>query len=188
MRVATVILHAARSTERSANVYSLLGAIPGARVLVDEDGSGEARIGVKRGCWPSARRAWSLPALDDETHRLVLEDDAHLCDRFVELAREAIERAPHAAISYFRGARGCSVATSIPVALLPEWLAWAEIEATRTPHHDLMIAMGMRELARDHFYTRPSLVEHGPLPSLLGHGELRADYFERSATSFSLER
>lgn len=188
MRIATFILHTEGSPDRAENVRALLAVIPKARVFLDRDGTGTSRMGAKRGCWPIARRAWSFPALRGETHRLVLEDDARPCDRFVDLVAEAIDRAPNAAISYFRGSRGCSVATSIPVAFLPEWLAWTETEEMRTPHHDLMIAMGMRLLGFDHFYTRPSLVEHGPLLSLLGHGELRADHFEQAPSTFALER
>lgn len=181
--LAFTIIHATRAIERDENVQSLLGALPNAIVLDDVMG-GIAVRNQSRGCWPVARRAW-MRDVKDATHHLVLEDDALLCDRFADLALEAVTREPRAAIFFFYGWRLTSVATSFPVEFIPQWLEW-----TRTqdhPHHSTLQLKGARALGVPMLFTSPSLVDHAKFPSLLGHGDVTADNFEQSPKSFELE-
>lgn len=181
------IIHAPRSSERSANVERLRASIPGARVVEDRD-SGELRIGDRRGCWPVARRAWADAVPSSASHRLVLEDDAVLCARFLELAEQACDRRPDAAITFFWGDRGCSVATALPASIVERWLGWADVGALWVPHHDILLRAGCRVLGVPYLHTEPSLVEHGDFASLLGHGPTRALRFDPSPDTFDLTR
>lgn len=183
--LATTILHARRATEREANVATLLSAIPTAIVITDDDDDG-AHTGSTGsvGCWPIARRAWTRNV--KATHHLVLEDDAHLCDGFNSLAELAIERRPDAQILFFFGWRGCSVASVWPVEHLTKWITLADNLCSTIPHHDMLQTMGAKALGVPIVYTIPSLVEHLPFPSLLGHGKLVADVFNQSPTDFDL--
>lgn len=178
------IVHAPTSALRAANVARLRAQLAGA-IVVEDDGA-ELRIGERRGCWPVARRAWeAAPAVG---HHAVLEDDAVLCDRFAELAAQAVARRPDAAISYFWGDRGCSVATSMPAALVSRFLAWADVGAVWVPHHDVLIRSWCRVDDVPHLHTDPSLVQHGTIPSLLDHGTVKASRFEQSPDTFDLVR
>lgn len=187
MTITVSIIHAARVASRAANVRRLIAAIPRAVIVEDLD-SGELRIGERRGCWPVARRAWVAAISSSTSHHLVLEDDALLCDRFAELAAEAFARRPDAAISFFRGDRGCSVATALPVAAIDRWVRWADVGAIWVPHHDILLRSGCRALGIPYLHTEPSLVEHGDFGSLLGHGHVRALRFEPSPDTFDLTR
>jgi hypothetical protein len=180
------IIHAPWSAERGELVASVRRRIPWIQVVSDHDHEGDLRIANRRGCWPMARRAWSciLPAA---SHHLVLEDDAVLCDRFPELAVAALEQKPRAALSLFHGARSCSVATILPAEVIPRWLAWAELESRTRPHHDQLLDLGLHALGVEHLRTSPSLVQHEPVASLLGHAHVMAERFDSGASSFTLE-
>lgn len=171
---------------RVVNVRALLVALPGA-VVIEDQGDGESRTRSARGCWRGARRAWQRD-VGAATHHLVLEDDAQVCDRFAELAVEAVARAPFALILYFYSdKRGCSVAASWPSWIVPHWLAWADEHSDRIPHHDLLQRMGARALGVPLLYTSPSLVEHGGFPSLLDHHDnVKADHYDPDPERFVL--
>lgn len=181
------IIHAHWSIERRRLVEAMRRELPAAEVLVDARRIGDHHIANRRGCWPMAKLAWSAELLG-ATHRLVLEDDAVLCDGFAELAAAAIADQPAAALSLFRGARSCSVATILPVAIIAPWLAWAEAGEERVrPHHDQLIDLGMAALGVTHLYADPSLVEHAGVASLLDHPPVRATNFEQTPTAIRLE-
>lgn len=189
MTLSIAIIHAPWSTERAANVRDLLEQLPGALVVDDVDREGSLKVGNRRGCWPLARWAWCA-ADPTATHHLVLEDDAQLCDGFLSHVESAIAREPAACLSLFRGARDCSVATIMPVPIIAEWLTWVR-ESPRgvrlLPHHDYLIAAGMRDLGVRRLFAEPSLVEHRAFPSLLEHDHVRARAFEQTPRDFCLE-
>lgn len=185
--LSTIIIHAPWSLDRRLLVEAMRREMPAAEVLVDERRIGDHRIANRRGCWPMAKLAWSAELLG-ATHRLVLEDDAVLCDGFAELAARAIAYRPEAAISLFRGERTCSVATILPAAVIAPWLAWASAGEERVrPHHDQLIELGMAALGVTHLYAEPSLVEHAGVASLLDHPPVRALRFEQAPGVFRLE-
>lgn len=186
--LSTIIIHAHWSIERRRLVDAIRRELPAAQLLVDERRIGDHRIANRRGCWPMAKLAWSAELLG-ATHRLVLEDDAVLCDGFAELAAAAIAERPDAALSLFRGSRSCSVATVLPAAVIAPWLAWASSggEERVRPHHDQLIELGMAALGVTHLYTEPSIVEHAGVASLLDHPPVRATHFEQTPTAIRLE-
>lgn len=189
MTLSVAILHAPWSPERAANVRDLLEQLPAALVVADEHREGDLKVANRRGCWPMAWWAWC--AVDpDATHHLVLEDDAQLCDGFLGLVEQAIAREPDACLSLFRGERDCSVATVLPVPIIAEWMTWVR-ESPRgvklLPHHDYLIAAGMRELGVPRLYAQPSLVEHRAFGSLLGHDHVTARTFDAAPRDFRLE-
>jgi hypothetical protein len=187
--ISVAIIHAPWSVERVANVAELLVALPRAIVVADTERAGVMKRANRLGCWPMAERAW-LAADPLATHHLVVEDDAQLCDDFFEDAEEAVLRRPDAAISFFTGARACSVATCLPRAVITPWLTWARRSADGCrflPHHDYLLDEGLRQLSITHLRTEPSLVEHRAFPSLLRHDHVSALHFEQSPRDFTLE-
>lgn len=183
--LSVAIIHAPWKTERADNVRKLKTVFPEAIVVCDDDRSGVGAVGAARGCWPIARRAW-LSAPKWSTHHLVLEDDAHPCDDFSRLAVGALGMDPTSSFWFFYGHRGCSVANALPKSVMERWLPWAEKKSAELPHHDLLFTMGMRALDVPIRYTEPSLVEHGPMESLIGHLPCRAFDFSQRPSSFVL--
>lgn len=183
------IVHCPRNAERVANVARLLRALPRARIIEDPGDGVRTMRGIRKGCWPLARRAWE--AFDPiATHHVVLEDDAVLCDGFEERLDESRTAEPEAVLSLFRGRRDCSIATVMPTFLIPTFLAWAK-DAPHgerwLPHHSFIISQATKELGLRRLYTSPSLVEHGRLPSLLDHDHVSAFRFELAPSSVTLE-
>lgn len=169
--ISTAIIHTPGRPERSSLVANVLDVLPSALVVLDTDGSGDHRIANRRGCWPLARRAWSLPCAE---HHLVLEDDAVLCDDFSARLAGVVATRPDAVISLFYGDRWCSVATVMPRSIIGPWLAWSEQESRIRPHHDQMIILGCQALGVEHLWCSPSLVDQADVPSLLGHPPVHA--------------
>lgn len=143
----------------------------------------------RRGVWPTARRAWVTGLDAGGTHHLVIQDDAAPCSRFRELLSSAVAQKPDAILSLFtmrrlpveeaRG-RGLSwawgpdaaygLALLMPVGMIGAMLAW-EREHIREdyPHDDNRVALFARASGLGVWLTCPQLVNHGALPSLLGH-------------------
>lgn len=187
--LSTAIMHAPWSSERAENLVEILAQLPSAIVIRDDDRRGMLALGKRLGSWPMAERAWRSSSAE-ATHHLVLEDDAHLCDGFVDLALNAITARPDAALSLFRGKRACSVGTVLPVASIAPWLSWVSSSpesGRHLPHHDCLIDAGMRRLSVPHFYTVPSLVEHRQMESLLKHDHVRALRFEQCPSTVHTE-
>jgi hypothetical protein len=187
--ISAAIIHQPRNEDRAANVQQLTEAIPHARVVLD-DGTGiKTMRKIRTGCWPIAKRAWvSFDPI--ATHHLVLEDDAVLCESFLEHLETISNIASDACVSLFRGARDCSVGTLMPTFMIGPWLTWATTAAHGErwlPHHDFMISRGMFELGFTRLYSLPSIVEHGTMASTLDHGHVRAFRFEHRPGSVSVE-
>jgi hypothetical protein len=186
--ISVSIIHAPWVSERAANVQELLKQVPRAVVVADNHNRrGSHLVGNRRGCWPMAARAWkSRDPL--ATHHVVLEDDAQLCDNFLELANQAIKQQPESALSLFMGSRRlCSVATSLPTKIIDKWLLWAAEDSKTYPHHDALVIRGMEHLGVQLLYARPSLVNHRAFQSLLAHQPHLAVQYEQSPSSVSLE-
>lgn len=156
---------------RGANVERLRVALPNAQVVCDR---GDANA------WDTAQRAWRAHDVG-ATHHLVLQDDAVLCDGFEERALLMIAQCPGDVISFFTPhlARKSAVAVAMPLALVDEWLTWCET-STLPRHDDWLIHGWLRATGRPLMRTSPSLVEHGPGPSLMKHDYVAAEHFEQS--------
>lgn len=165
MRLSVAIPHAPWVPERVQWMAELVGQLPDAVVVADVQ---------REGLWATARRAWHAAT---GTHHLILQDDAHLCDGFVELAHAAIVANPGAAISFFNmpqfvdrqrrdswipceGYAPC-VALAMPTSWIDDFLSWSASHVKESfEHDDIRMAMWLGERERPCWMTMPSLVEH----------------------------
>lgn len=142
----------------------------------------------RKGCWPTARRAWEART-PSSTHHVVLSDDAVLCDHFGELLIGAIAAKPDAVMSLCTRARlpvdnaviarrswlhsaDCVYGQGIviPSALVPEMLAWVDEHVVPDyEHDDGRVGMWARVSGRGVYTTVPQLVRHAEGRSLMGH-------------------
>ncbi len=175
VRLSVAIMHT--PGDRSANVRELVAALPGAFVV---------RARGQLGVWDTAARAWLAGYLGladrDATHHLVLQDDVTLCSGFVDLAWEAVAQCPDAPLSLFCSVAGFTAqAVVLPIPMIHPWLTWCAANEHRLPQHDdVRLRAWMKTQGLAMSYVRPSLVQHGALPSLLGHEVIRTDSFEQS--------
>lgn len=141
----------------------------------------------------TSRKAWLAPIPDGATHRLVLQDDVEMVDRFGELIQTAAENFPKALWSFYEGRtsitgsadkkkpspyiriKGCccyGVALMMPVEYIEPCFKWIEAELGADYKHD-DCGIGLYSLINGVavFSTIPSLVQHiAPTESLMkGH-------------------
>jgi len=77
--------------QRRENVETLLKAIPNAVVHWDTY-EGSIRESYNQNC----RSAWLAPIPEGVTHRIVLADDAGVCDNFLKIAQKCADKFPDA--------------------------------------------------------------------------------------------
>lgn len=175
--IAVAVMHTPGAIERRPFVEAICREIPSAIVVEDRG----------RGLWDTATRAWSIET-GTATHHLVLQDDARLCVGFSGHVGSAIAARPLDALSFFSKpdadagrwftCRGLTaVATCLPIELAREWSAWMRDHSAPSNDDTLLIPwLAARGLER--WFSNPSLVQHGDVPSLLGHPEgIRCDSF-----------
>lgn len=199
IRVSVAVMTHPRRLGSAQNIASSVDS-GSVQVVTDPDPSGVPTA------WRTACRAWSS-APSDATHHLVLQDDVQLSSRFMERVRTAIEREPHAALSFF-AEWGSRTASAIRIGLLSE-SAWSPVLDDYIPTQALVlpvdVANGFEEYARKFTtevdpddvvmleYLRSSrtpmavsthnLVEHDVVQSIVGNNEQGA----RCATNFALD-
>lgn len=136
------------------------------------------------GVWPNAKKAWSM--FDPEAaYHVVIQDDAIVCEDFLNHAEEAIVKAGDVVkdylppISFYFGNRGTlkgiardgmadgycfmprtpwAVAICLPTALIPEMLAFTENLAV--PQDDVRIGKFIQSKGMKVYFPLPSLIDH----------------------------
>lgn len=83
---------------RQSYAEALKAMIPESKIVYDDRGEYGAN-----NCWYNAKRCWFSPAEAGVTHRLVLSDDAELCDDFMHYVNRAVSFAPDAVWSFYVG-------------------------------------------------------------------------------------
>jgi hypothetical protein len=131
------------------------------------------------------------------THHVVVQDDVHLCDNFVDTVTDAIRHAPPLApIGLYYGGKGSAFSAHVraaleadsrdaswivrkgpiwgpaivyPVATIPDLLRY--FKASKIENYDRRVMYYYRSLNQNCWYTYPSLVDHRQEnnPSLCGH-------------------
>lgn len=136
------------------------------------------------GVWPNARRAWSMFDPDAAYHA-VIQDDAVVCEKFLQRAEGEIIKANEKiseyspAISFYFGNRGTlkgianeglaegfcimprtpwAVAICLPTAIIPEMLETAETYPM--PQDDVRIGKFLLSKGIRVYFPLPSLVSH----------------------------
>lgn len=140
------------------------------------------------GCWPTARRALLTASRPkDCTHFVLIQDDAIPCSAFVDEACRAIAHRPDAPIiSFFARHRDdfnplpktswievdcCDTALAICIRqdLIADFVGWADRHVIATTADDHRYSMWLLWTNRKAYFTVPSLIDHRPGESLLGH-------------------
>ena len=135
----------------------------------------------------NARRAWLSPFMDC-THRLVLQDDLILCDKFTEILENCIRMFPEAVWTLFNsrlravrdtrffrfsGQEIWGQAVVMPIKIISECFNWIEETLGKDyPHDDRGIELFLREIHPEIpvVTTAPSLIQHlCPTESQLGY-------------------
>lgn len=179
MPVGIVVQH---HPSRAELLERLLPRLPGARVVVDPLADGQFRS-----AW-HAYEACLRSRQPDETHLLVVQDDAWPCDGYVAALEAAVAARPDRVIVTCvcgNAKRNCrrmwqaceaglpfaeldanewcpTVATCYPAAVLDELLAWIDVQKW-PPHQiadDAPIGRFLNETGMGALMTVPSLVEH----------------------------
>jgi hypothetical protein len=101
MKISVSVMHAPWRSDRVDSLRCILEQIPQATVVSDDKRDGTLTVAGRTGPWPIASRAWHARDLQ-ATHHIVLEDDAELCNDFLEHASNAVTAQPDAAISLFK--------------------------------------------------------------------------------------
>lgn len=148
--------------------------------------------------WDTGRRAW-LAHDPDATHHLVVQDDAVVCADLCAGLEAALAHQPDALVGLYVGrVRPYASRIERAVAQADEWhrsvswlgmpkLLWGvavampvdairdAVKATdrlhpRVAEYDRLLSVWALRRGMRIRYTWPSLVDHAPVPSLLGHG------------------
>ena len=138
--------------------------------------------------WYNAKRAWTAPLAADVTHRLVLQDDAIVCDGFLEAVHKAVGKHPEAAWSfynkhtirikrthdtpYFRqnGGQTGGVALLLPVAHIRRMIDWSDgIFGAKYKHDDSRFGWYCQANEVPFYGLEPSLVGHRSIDSTIPH-------------------
>jgi len=158
---------------------------------------------VREGVWATSRRAWKRAGVRGATHHLVIQDDAVLCEGFVGLMLGALEAVPAAPVGPYcprkiateaqaRGESWCwapdgvwGVAFCLPTPMVYDFLRWYGPNwAPGSNAEDGALTAWVHATGVGVWLTVPSLVDHMPGPSLLGHSlERHAAVWEPSPTA-----
>ena len=126
------------------------------------------------GLWANRERAEMMFDPQAQFH-LVLQDDAILCDNFIERA-EALLKEPDAVYSFYLGARKAhkfpkveseiktnwlswGVAVCIPTKIIPHMMGWCSVQPSDVPD-DTRIARYCKAKGISVIYPLPSIVNH----------------------------
>jgi hypothetical protein len=132
------------------------------------------------GIWENRKRA-SLAYDKEATHHVVIQDDAIICENFLDLAEKEIEKRPDHAFSFYFGNRrnmqekakigeqfgGTSgywfswgVAICLPTKIIDECMEYCDRIKGYDKHDDTRIAKFVKFKKIPVWYPIPSLVEH----------------------------
>lgn len=166
---------------RKNHAEELLLHIPEASIIYDDrglNGGGDA--------WYNAKRIWTADA--DCTHRLVLQDDAILCDDFLRYVEKCIafnpscvwtfhagwkaeqkfKPSPHTPYVRIRGCKTSGQAVLMPIGYAKDMVIDTDIAfGTDYKHDDSRIGWWCAYNGIDVFGTNPQLVDHKQIKSTL---------------------
>lgn len=143
----------------------------------------------------TARKAWSLPLVENCAHRLVLQDDVLLCDNFISIVERISQAHPNCAISLINFNKeippnydipyhwttylpGCAI--MLPQQVISSFLNWTPTKEKWLPHDDWCITDFCSHNRIQMICTKPSIVQHLDGKSLLPY-----EYdWKRVATDF----
>lgn len=166
---------------RTQYAESLRAELPSANIIYDDrglNGGGDA--------WYNAKRIWNAD-MSDFTHRLVLQDDALLCNDFLTYVEKCVAFKPNAVWSFhvgwkaektFRDAdtpyikiNGCKTsgqAVLMPIALCSQMITETDFYFGQDyKHDDSRIGWFCAYNQIDLFGTNPQLVDHRQIKSTL---------------------
>lgn len=185
LNVTAAVMHAPWYAYRGAIVSALRKKIPGLHVVEDTE---------RKGCWHTAKRAWSLGLELGGTHHLVLQDDVKLCASFWRHLPYVVSHAPRQAI-YLYSCRQTVLRLSrendchwirqwgalnaqaivLPAPIIKDWLRWLDEEGNIPDDvmpdvDDSRLALYLMANDMESWITVPTLVDHVlPNASTLGH-------------------
>lgn len=195
----------------SVNVSTIIVAVP-ERVFLSRELSRQTGAPVavdfdRLGLWPNHRRAWILADEESEGAEwcLVLQDDAELCDDFMDRARQALSVAPGPVVQLFSWVkkspmkrarrRGFSWACywynvcGVAIAIRREYV-WPMIEfcddhvTDANPSYDQRVGFWAACFGLGIWASVPSLVQHraGVESTICGRSNAsrQSDFFEQS--------
>ena len=157
--------------ERKEIVYSLIKQL-GRNVPIAWDDD-------YQGIWWNCQRAWKM-VKGGATHHLILQDDALVCDNFIESAERAISYRPHDFVGFYANHQICTKASEkgdswvnieggvwgqaqmLPVSEIGHFLSWCESHIDSSyKHDDDRLATYLSASKMRQYQTVPSLVNHG---------------------------
>ena len=142
----------------------------------------------------TARKAWEYPMPDGCTHRLVLQDDAEICDGFTAIAEQVAGRHTDKVITFMHEGSiesneryvpfvfSVGVAIMIPAHLIPKLWAFVDNDLIRytgptydrvIKHDTTCIRLWMANRGVPCVTTVPSIVQHIGDESLVGSKDKR---------------
>lgn len=144
-------------------------------------------------CWYTAKKAWLAPLPEGTTHRLVLQDDALVCNDFVETVNKIVETFPDVAWALnggvwlkesmrktespyinLRGAKCSGEAIIFPVEHIKPMIEWSDSIFGEEYIHDMTrygYYCAYHKIRM--FGTIPSLVDHLQVDSFIPHHNRR---------------
>ena len=142
--------------------------IPDSDVFYDEKHTGNV--------YKIARTVWKKD-LGDETHRCVLQDDAHVCDNFDEILHQAIEAHPYSIITLFPGMflhcskppvetpyvrtnLVCGVGIVMPKEYIDECFNWCDVNFPGMNYDDYAIQLWAERYNAEVITILPAILQH----------------------------
>jgi len=162
---------------RAKNVTFLTSQIPEMNVVWDDrPNGGDAMY--------TARKAWLAPFQEDETHRLVLQDDVILCRNFKSIINKIIEAQPEYPITllsfynnpvkfqtspYYRTNHLHGPGIILPRKFIKPCFDWIDTQTNEVllPHDDLMITEYFRSHHIPMLTVFPNIIQHPDNDTLL---------------------
>lgn len=158
--------------------------LPESCVVLDDRGFAGAGS-----AWYTAKKAWLAPLPEGTTHRLVLQDDADVCDNFIGLVNKCVGKFPNVAWTFYsatwitpdmkkhnspyiriRGCRVGGVALLLPVEHIQRMIDWSDgVFGEDFKHDDARVGWYCAYNAVPMFTTIPSLSEHKPVDTCIPH-------------------
>lgn len=135
------------------------------------------------GVWENAKHAWLRPAVKPgANYRIVIQDDAILCDNFIQKAETFIEQHAGHVISFYYGDNpqahkeikpdyfdtmlNHAVCLAIPTAEIEDMIQYCDFQPECTGD-DMKIRRWLITNGRTCRYSNPSLVQHRDIPSIV---------------------
>jgi hypothetical protein len=130
------------------------------------------------GVWGNAKRAWQLINSKSE-YGIVIQDDAILCDNFVDEAEVFLIDHMGQIVSFYFGEDPKwimprwfdaplfhAVCLAIPTHLIPDMIEYGDLK-TQVEHDDMKMKRWLIANNKTCRYSNPSLVQHRDLPSII---------------------